>query len=93
MATPNVFPRLIPLALMSVASAIVAYHLAKDKGRNVVLWTILGIIPFINFLFILYFVGASNLRMEKKIDSLMEALKEISAVAQKSAQRVVPPDR
>jgi hypothetical protein len=76
MTTPNVFLSFVPLALMSVASAIVAYLLAKDKGRNVLLWTILGIIPLINFLFIGYFVGASNLRVEKKIDTLIDILQK-----------------
>ena len=66
---------LIPLLLMSIFVAIVAHLLAKDKGRNVVLWTVLGCIPFVNWLCMSYFIGASNLRTERKIDELLNIIK------------------
>jgi hypothetical protein len=67
--------------LISILFAVVAHFLAKDKGRNVALWTVLGMIPIVNFLCVWYFVGASNLRVEKKIDSLIEALQKNSATS------------
>lgn len=78
MGTQNVFLGFVPLVFICIASAIVGYLLAKDKGRNVVLWTVLGIVPIVNFVCIWYFVGASNVRVEKKIDSLIQALKKTS---------------
>ena len=76
---PSFVLSLIPLLIVSVVMAIVAHFLAKDKGRNVNLWTILGVIPVINFFFIWYFVGATNLRLEKKVDQLLDSLRKGSA--------------
>jgi hypothetical protein len=58
--------------LMLFIFAIIAHMLAKEKGRNVVLWTILGFIPVVNIFCMLFFVGAANLRLEKKIDQLLK---------------------
>jgi hypothetical protein len=64
------FFQLVPLLLMSVTVAITAYKLAKEKERNVLLWTILGAIPLVNFVCFGFFVGSANLRLERKIDEL-----------------------
>ncbi|MDP3260246.1 MAG: hypothetical protein Q8M34_06640 [Thermodesulfovibrionales bacterium] len=70
----NLIASLLPLLLLSVVFAIGAHFLAKDKGRNVGLWTVLGAIPLVNMFCIWYFIGAANLRLEKKIDDLTEML-------------------
>ena len=62
---------LLPLLLMSVIFGVVAHMLAKDKGRNVGLWTILGVVPIVNIFCMWFFVGAANLRLEGKIDQLL----------------------
>lgn len=62
----------LPLGVLSIAVAVIACLLARDKGRNVVLWTVLGVIPVVNFVCIWFFVGASNLRLERKLDRLLE---------------------
>lgn len=63
----------IPLLMLSVGFAVTGALLAKDKGRNVPLWTILACIPVVNLWCLPYLVGASNKRLEEKIDSLMSA--------------------
>lgn len=67
---------LVPLLLLSFIIAVVAYLLAKEKGRNIGKWTVLGAIPIVNMFCIWYFVGASNLRLEKKIDDLTNILQK-----------------
>ena len=62
---------LLPLLLMSVVIAISAYLLAHEKGRNVTKWTVLGAIPIVNIFCIWFFVGAANLRLERKVDELL----------------------
>ena len=62
---------LIMFAMISVLVAIIANKLAREKGRNVTLWTILGCIPMINFICLQYFIGAANLKLEEKIDKLL----------------------
>ena len=62
---------LLPLLIISLVFGFVANMLAKEKGRNVVKWTILGFIPIVNYFCIFFFVGAANLRLEDKIDQLL----------------------
>ena len=73
----------LPLLLMSVVIAVSSHLLAKDKGRNVLKWTVLGAIPLLNIFCIWFFVGAANLRLERKIDGLIARL---AADAEKPAQ-------
>lgn len=63
---------LIPFLIISAVVAVVARLLAKEKGRNVVLWTVLGAIPVVNFFCMSFFIGATNLRLERKIDELLK---------------------
>jgi hypothetical protein len=65
---------LLPLLLLSLCMGIASYLLAKDKGRNAVKWAILGSIPLVNIPCVWYFVGASNVRVERKIDDLIARL-------------------
>lgn len=62
----------IPLLIFSLITSISAYLLAKEKGRNVTLWTVLGAIPLVNFICMPFFIGAANLRLERKIDELLK---------------------
>jgi hypothetical protein len=68
----------LPLVIISVLIAIPAHLLAKDKGRNVPLWTVLGLIPLVNYVCMFFFIGASNLRLEKKIDALLDQGRNVS---------------
>ena len=61
----------VPLLIFSSGFGVIAHLLAKEKGRKVALWTILGAIPFVNFCCLPFFVGAANLRLERKIDELL----------------------
>ena len=63
---------ILPIIVMFIFS-LVAHMLAKEKGRNVLLWTILGFIPVVNIFCMWFFVGAANLRLEEKIDRLLES--------------------
>ncbi len=73
--TPDPFLGLIFPGFLWLMTGIAAYLLAKEKGRNVVLWTILGLVPIINFGAIMYFIGASNRRLEEKLDELLREIR------------------
>ena len=60
---------ILPIIVLFIFG-IVAHMLAKEKGRNVTLWTVLGLIPVVNIFCMWFFVGAANLRLKKKIDQL-----------------------
>ena len=66
--------RFIMLLLLMLVPAGLSYFIAKDKGRNVGLWTVLGLIPFLNWMCLLYFVSATNLRLEGKLDKVIARL-------------------
>jgi hypothetical protein len=67
----NALVQLIPLLLLTLWIGLVARLLAIEKGRNVTKWTVLGFVPFVNFLCVWFFVGAANLRLERKVDELL----------------------
>jgi hypothetical protein len=75
---PSMLVTFLPLIFMSLLMAIPAHLLAKEKGRNVALWTILALVPIINFACIWFFIGATNLKLERKLDALMTQLSETS---------------
>ena len=66
--------QLIFLLLVMCVPAGLSYFLAKDKGRNVGKWTVLGLIPFLNLIFLLYLISATNLRLEGKLDKIIAKL-------------------
>lgn len=62
----------LPLIFISLFFGIIANMLAKEKGRNVTLWTVLGFIPLVGYVCMPFFIGSANLRLEEKIDRLLE---------------------
>ena len=75
--TAGAIASMLPIILMSLFIAVSANLLAKEKGRNVIKWTILGAIPLVNFVCIWFFVGAANLKVERKLDELAARLDAI----------------
>lgn len=61
----------IPLVLMSLLAAGGGYALAKNKGRPPVAWALLCLMPFINLTFLMFLIGSTSPRLEKKLDALL----------------------
>lgn len=74
-ATTYSIMNLLPLAffILKLAIAVASYKLSKRKGRNVILWTALGLIPVVNFASILFLIGASDLALDRKVKTYIEA--------------------
>lgn len=72
---PGLLEALFPFIVLGIGFAVVAFKLATEKGRNPWLWVVLSLIPVVNFWCMPYFVGASNLRLEAKIDELLSKTK------------------
>lgn len=66
---------LVFFALFSIPFGVTAYLLAQEKGRNAALWTILGVIPVLNIFCLYYFMGAVNMKLERKVDELIELVR------------------
>ncbi|MDR6384248.1 hypothetical protein [Paraburkholderia caribensis] len=69
------FAILIRLLLPSLIVGFIGFALAKDKGRGVVKWTIISVIPIVNLFGMIFLIGCTNLRLERKLDELLASLK------------------
>ena len=65
----------LPLLIMTIPLIFICRQLAKEKGKNVGLWTVLGIIPLVNYFAVIYLMGAANVQLEQKIDLLLSRIK------------------
>ncbi len=66
----------LPLLLIMVPMIFVISTLAKEKGKNVTLWTILACIPLINIIILPYIVGAPSKTLENKLNKILEILEK-----------------
>jgi len=65
---------LLPFFIMTIGIAFLCRRLAEDKGRNVNLWTVLAIIPLVNLFALPFLVGATNLLLDRKLDTIIALL-------------------
>ena len=72
-----VFFSLVPLLIVTIPIVAVSRRLASEKKKNVALWTIAGLLPFINLICLLYLVGAANTAIERKLDELLERVEHV----------------
>jgi len=70
------FISLLPLILASIPIVIVCHRLAKEKGKDLTLWTILGIIPLVNYFAMFYLIGAVNTQLQRKVDRMLSLLEK-----------------
>jgi len=70
---------LLPVVLVGIAFALSCYWLAREKGRNKVLWLVLGLIPVVNFFALPYITGAPSRILEEKVDRLLFLLEQRSS--------------
>lgn len=66
----------LPWLIMTLPIVFICHRLAKEKGKNVTLWTVLGIIPVVNYFALAYLVGSVNALLEKKVDRLLSLLEK-----------------
>lgn len=69
--TESTLLSLLPLVLMTLPIGFISRMLAKEKGRNLTTWTVMGFFPIVNYFAMIFFLGAANLKLERKIDELL----------------------
>jgi hypothetical protein len=62
---------LLPLIIMMIPLVFIIHRLAKEKNKNIVLWTVLGCIPLANYFSLIYLVGSANTQLEEKLDRVI----------------------
>ena len=65
----------LPMIIISIPIMFICRSIAKEKGKDVTLWTILGLIPVINIYSLFYLFGASSTILERKIDKILAQMK------------------
>jgi hypothetical protein len=70
---PGVLIQLLPLILMGIAASILSFNLAKAKGYSAVKFTILGLIPIVNWFTTAYLIGAPDRVLRARLDALLPA--------------------
>lgn len=72
---PDPWLSLLPLFIFTALFAIPVYFIAKEKGLSPVKFTLLALIPGIGWISVWYVIGASNRRVEQKLDAILNELK------------------
>ncbi len=75
-AATSLLLSLVPLIVMTIPLAIICYLVAKEKGRNPLLYGALGIIPFVNGVILFYLVATPDRVLHEKVDRLLAILSE-----------------
>ena len=73
---------LLPLFIISLAQAVGVFFLAPRLGRNRIVWTILTLIPLVNFLFMVYVMFQVIFAILDRLDTLDRQLGQPKAAAQ-----------
>ncbi len=71
---PNPILTLLPMILIMIPTFFIIRGLAKAKGKDMTLWTVLACIPFVNFIVLPYIVGVPSKILEDKMDKIIELL-------------------
>lgn len=70
----EVIQQFLPLIITSIPIMFICHSLAKEKGKDVALWTILGIIPGINIYSLFYLIGVPSNILKEKTDKILHIL-------------------
>ncbi len=73
----ELFVTLLPLIAISVPFAIGFYHVAKKIGRNKTAWTILSLIPIVNYFSWIYFFFVILIWIFDKLNGIEERVAEV----------------
>jgi len=65
---------LIPYIIIAIPMALMCRHLAEEKGRSANFYTVLGIIPLVNFFSFAFLIGLTSLLLDKKLDTIIALL-------------------
>jgi len=66
----------LPLIFIMIPMVFIINRLAKEKGKNIILWTILACVPLVNMVIITYIVGTPSKIQEDKLNKILDLLKK-----------------
>jgi len=73
---PSPIVSLLPMIVIMIPMAFIINKLAKEKGKNVVLWTVLACIPIVNIFILPYIVGTPSKIQEEKLNKILALMEK-----------------
>ena len=74
MNEPSPLTSLIPMLIISIPIIILNISIAKRKGKEKILFGILGAIPIANFISMLYLISLTDKEILEKLDEIINHL-------------------
>lgn len=74
MNEPSPLLQMIPLAILTIPILIINMKLAKRKGRNMVLFFFLSLIPLVAYYVAIHLASLTDKSLNDKIDKILELL-------------------
>jgi hypothetical protein len=75
----NPLLQLVPMLVISVIYGAIAISIGRRKVRNLALWTILCIIPFVNFFAVLFLISKTDIKVLNEITNIRPRLEAIES--------------
>lgn len=69
-AEPGLIPSLMPIVFLFIPLAVIAFKIAKRRGRNGWLWALIALIPYFNLLFLLYLASLPETSLVERIEAI-----------------------
>lgn len=69
---------LLPLLIATFPLTLICYQVARQRNRRFGLWTVLSVIPVVNYFVLLYLLGSRKVRTEVRHRKLQAIAQQIS---------------
>ena len=71
---PGLVPSLMPVIFLFIPLAVVAFYMAKRRGRSGWLWALIALVPYFNLLCLLYLASLPETSVVERIEALERRL-------------------
>jgi hypothetical protein len=77
--SPSPLVQLLPLLIVTIIYGGVAIAIGRRKVENLILWTVLCLIPIVNMFALIFLISKTDLRVLKELDELRARLDRLDA--------------
>ena len=80
-AEPGLIPSLMPVIFLFIPLAVVAFYIARRRGRSGWLWALIALVPYFNLLCLLYLASLPESSVIERIEALERRSANTTATA------------
>ena len=77
---PGIVQSLMPIIILFIPLAVIAYKMARRRGRNGWGWALIALLPYFNLIFLLYLASQPEESLLERMATLEERLDRLSAL-------------